>query len=312
MVTMAGNRAASVAMRNAILSGVPKAWWQDIFAEVRKFISGDAKRTGELRTKALAAFATLEVKESEVLALLNRKTVAEIDSDDVVLLRSLFQEIKAGEKKVDNVFRAPKPAESGQQTDAVPETRVDDRTGLAGDAGEPETAERPADAKPDAKPQGKRGPRAVVKDEPPPQGTASPAAEAAAGDLQRALETPAASMNDAGESTLPIDDKTPVLTGDTFGVKAEDGTLLWDGSDGRFVMQWQRGQWFPFADQEAGKNRVVLHLRKTISRALQAKKLDRDAAMAEVAKVLRLPQVPQVLNELSVPQMVEAIAKLHA
>jgi len=56
MIGVTANAACSIALRNAILKGVPKAFWEDMYAEARKVIMGDIKTLANRRALAVAAF----------------------------------------------------------------------------------------------------------------------------------------------------------------------------------------------------------------------------------------------------------------
>jgi hypothetical protein len=56
MIGVTANAACSIALRNAILKGVPKAFWSDIYEAARKTIMGDFQTLANRRAAALNAF----------------------------------------------------------------------------------------------------------------------------------------------------------------------------------------------------------------------------------------------------------------
>src|SRR5690606_20898415 len=56
MIGVTANAACSIALRNAVLKGVPKAFWEDMYTEARKVIMGDVKTLANRRAAAIASF----------------------------------------------------------------------------------------------------------------------------------------------------------------------------------------------------------------------------------------------------------------
>jgi hypothetical protein len=70
MISTTGNAACSIALRNAVFKGVPKAFWNDIYEAARKVCMGDAKTLANRRSEALAYFAKLGAPSEKVFATL--------------------------------------------------------------------------------------------------------------------------------------------------------------------------------------------------------------------------------------------------
>ncbi len=342
MIATTGNAACAIALRNAVFAGVPRAYWEDILGAVRKYLVGDAATLADRRAQMFAAMQKMGATEAMVLRLLSRVTPADVTGDDLVTMRAVFNSIRDGERTVDEVFSA-QPAAT---VDAKPSTQqqTDEEPGNEAKGNEPPPAadapkkrtrakkgDEPADAPApaaDAKP----GPK-LVKDE-PVQGTAAPAAQEAAAALNaelakkplladdgKPLATADAAkegsavvpwVNEEGDSVLPLNESTPCWTGvEPITAKPSvDGTLLWNGEEGRYVMQWQNGKWIKYADQDSARDFVVLHLRRRITQAMRRDRLDRDAANKRVAELLGLAKPPTAFNELSFAQLVAVVAKV--
>jgi hypothetical protein len=77
MIGVTANAACSIALRNAILKGVPKAFWSDIYEAARKTIMGDFQTLANRRAAALNAFQKFGVTPDRIFANLGvaaRKT----------------------------------------------------------------------------------------------------------------------------------------------------------------------------------------------------------------------------------------------
>jgi len=115
MVTVTGNAASSVAMREAIFKVIPRAYWQPIYDAARKTAIGDAETLGERRTKMLAHFAKLGVFEDRLLATLELDSTENIGPDDLAELIGTANLIREGQTTVDEAFPAPEMTKQGMR-----------------------------------------------------------------------------------------------------------------------------------------------------------------------------------------------------
>jgi len=104
MIGVTANAACSIALRNAILKGIPKAFWSDMYDAARKTAAGNATTLGTRRAEAIKAFQVYGVNEAQILATLKRPGVADITLDDLVVLRGLFTAIKEGDTTPEQAF----------------------------------------------------------------------------------------------------------------------------------------------------------------------------------------------------------------
>jgi hypothetical protein len=109
MVTMTGNAANSIALRNAVLSVIPKAIVDKVYNEAKKTITGDISDKTKLmakRKQVMDGFREVYgVSEAEVLKVIGKASVEHIDSDNLVTLIGLAQAIKDGDTSVEDAFR---------------------------------------------------------------------------------------------------------------------------------------------------------------------------------------------------------------
>ncbi|SRR5579871_588848 len=113
MIGVTGNAACSIALRNAVFKGIPKAFWSDIYDAARKVVAGDSKTIANRRAEALSYLQKLGATEPMVLAKLGVAGVEDIGLDELVLLRGLATAIKEGDTTVEEAF-APEPPAGSQ------------------------------------------------------------------------------------------------------------------------------------------------------------------------------------------------------
>lgn len=111
MIGVTGNAASSIALRNAILKGVPKAFWEGLYQKARGIVAGDIKTLANKRAEAIKQFQIYGVTEEQILAKLGREGVADIGIDDLVVLFGLLTAIRDGDTTPEQAF-----AQEGDQT----------------------------------------------------------------------------------------------------------------------------------------------------------------------------------------------------
>lgn len=128
MIMVTGNAAASVAMRESILKGVPRPVWRPAYEAVMQVIAGGVMTLSENREKAVKAFAIYGVKPEQVFAALGIGGDQEITLDHIVVLRGMFAAIKNGEAAVEDIFSKGEKSVDANYNPLVKET-VDTDTG---------------------------------------------------------------------------------------------------------------------------------------------------------------------------------------
>lgn len=120
MIIVTGNAASSIALRNAILSGVPRAVWQRAEAEALKVIAGNVETLSVRREQWVKSFSAWGVKPERVYAALGVSGIDDITLNHVPVLAGMNSAIKNGEATVEEIFpEAPKPGANGQPTAAA-------------------------------------------------------------------------------------------------------------------------------------------------------------------------------------------------
>ena len=113
MVGVTANAACSIALRNAVFKGVPKAIWESIHAEAQQVARGDVATLKARRTDMLAKFAALGVKPEEIFAVLEVKGIADVGLDEMLELGGMYTAITDGDTTVEQVFRGGKAQPAG-------------------------------------------------------------------------------------------------------------------------------------------------------------------------------------------------------
>lgn len=112
MVGVTANAACSIALRNAIFKGVPKALWASVYETARKTIMGDFQTLANRRAAALEAFKKYGVKPEQVFEKLGVRGEEDIALDHIVLLRGMVTALKDGDTTPEDLFPvAQQPSE---------------------------------------------------------------------------------------------------------------------------------------------------------------------------------------------------------
>lgn len=105
MIGVTGNAAVSIALRNAVLKGIPKAFWAPMFESALTIIRGDAKTLADRRAQALDyAMKAHAVSAERVCNALGVEGINDIGLDELVTLKGMLQAIKDGDSTVDQLF----------------------------------------------------------------------------------------------------------------------------------------------------------------------------------------------------------------
>lgn len=204
MISVTANAACSIALRNAVFKGVPKALWAGVYERAREVAIGNQETLSSRRARAFAVLQKMGAPEPAVLTKLGRKGVEDVTLDDLTTLQGIRNAIKEGEISVEEAFALEQPkakparqAEdlksrlakkaSEERGDVSPEEPAtpegeEPREGEAADhAARPEQASEPDDKTspgPDSGQAASEG--ALAQDEEQPRMEAPPEAEPAA------------------------------------------------------------------------------------------------------------------------------------
>jgi hypothetical protein len=138
MVVVTGNAACSIARRNAILAGVPKAVWRKAYEASEKVVAGDIKTLGQRREAAIKAFANFGVKPEQVFAALDVEALDDITLEHIPTLQGMFSALKNGETTIEELFD---PRRAGRAFDVVANPLKDEPASPAVEVAAPAVAD---------------------------------------------------------------------------------------------------------------------------------------------------------------------------
>jgi hypothetical protein len=104
MIAVTGNAAASIALRNAVFKGVPKAYWQPAWEAARKASLGDSKTLATRRLDALAYLQKFGASEAQILASLGVRGVEDINVEHLGVLKGLATALRDGDTTLEQAF----------------------------------------------------------------------------------------------------------------------------------------------------------------------------------------------------------------
>jgi len=105
MIGVTGAAACSIAMRNAILKGIPKAFWADLFAAARQVAMGDAKTLSTRRADALAHLLKFGASPEMICNTLGVARIEDIGLEQLAILRGFATAIRDGEATLETIFQ---------------------------------------------------------------------------------------------------------------------------------------------------------------------------------------------------------------
>jgi hypothetical protein len=120
MIVVTGNAANSIALRNAILSVIPRAIVDKIYNEAKKTITGDISDKAKFLTRRKQVFdglmGTYSLTEKEILLAVGKESISNITADDLVVLIGIGQAILDGDTTLEMAFKnTKKETKSGDE-----------------------------------------------------------------------------------------------------------------------------------------------------------------------------------------------------
>lgn len=104
MQTLAGNATTSIAVRNAVLKVVPKAYWQEVHDTAKRVALGTQETLVDRREKALKYFGEKGVSVERVCQTLGVQGVEDIDLEKLGQLTKFRTSLKNQEATLDSIF----------------------------------------------------------------------------------------------------------------------------------------------------------------------------------------------------------------
>lgn len=115
MITVTGNASNSIALRNAVLSVIPRAIVDKVYNAAKQTITGDVSDKTKLIAKRKQVIDGLKdtygVTEKDILGAIGKAAIDHIDADDLVVLIGIGQAIRDGDTTIEFAFKKePKTA----------------------------------------------------------------------------------------------------------------------------------------------------------------------------------------------------------
>lgn len=130
MIGVTGQAAIAIASRNAVLKGIPKAFWADLYEDARKVVAGDFQTLANRRAKAMQAFAIYGIVPEQLFANLGIKGEDDMTPDHLVTLRGILNALKDGTTTPEEAFprgdaaSPPPPAKRPEKDDTTVKTET--------------------------------------------------------------------------------------------------------------------------------------------------------------------------------------------
>ena len=117
MIGVTANAACSIALRNSILKGVPKAFWSDMYEQARQVAIGDVQTLANRRARALGVLQKMGVRPEQVFTFLGVAGEEDLTLEHLGTLFGITTAIKEGDTTPEQAFAtdgggaaaAPKP-----------------------------------------------------------------------------------------------------------------------------------------------------------------------------------------------------------
>lgn len=104
MIGVTANAACSIALRNAILKGVPKAFWSDLYESARQTAIGDVQTLANRRARALTVLQKMGVQPAQVFAFLGITGEEDMTLEHLGTLYGITTAIRDGDTTPEQAF----------------------------------------------------------------------------------------------------------------------------------------------------------------------------------------------------------------
>jgi len=124
MIGVTANAACSIALRNSILKGVPKAFWSGMYQAARKTVMGDFKTLANRRADALKEFVAFGVTKEQVFAAIGVAGEQDVGLEHLVTLSGMLTALKDGDSTPEQMFGgSDKPQPKGGDKTVMPDDK---------------------------------------------------------------------------------------------------------------------------------------------------------------------------------------------
>jgi hypothetical protein len=124
MIAMTATAASSIALRNAILKGIPKSLWKGLLLQAKQIITGKIETLATRRQEKIALFKPFGVTPDMLYKILGVRGISEVTLEHLATLTGMLTSLRDGEVSVETMF-----ADAGQipdqQVAAKAETEIE-------------------------------------------------------------------------------------------------------------------------------------------------------------------------------------------
>jgi hypothetical protein len=131
MIGVTANAASSIALRNAVLKGIPKALWNPTYKKALTTIAGKTETLNDSRKNALQEFQAFHVTPDMVFNAIGVNGQQDITLDHIVVLRGMITALREGDTTVEQMFQTETQANGEHIGDATKAKQDDLRTKYA-------------------------------------------------------------------------------------------------------------------------------------------------------------------------------------
>lgn len=104
MIVVTGNAACAIALRNAVLKGVPKAFWKPMWDKSQEAAKGDAKTLEKRRGDAFRMLKEMGIDSQRACAAIGVEGPADVGIDQLFELSQLITAVNDGDQSADEAF----------------------------------------------------------------------------------------------------------------------------------------------------------------------------------------------------------------
>ena len=134
MITVTGNAANAIALRNAILSVIPRAIVDKVYNAAKHVITGDISDKAKFLARRKQVFDglhdTFNLSEKEILSAIGRAALDHVTADDLVVLIGIGQAVKDGDTDIETAFRKNTEKKSAQEKKEEMKANVGDQVNI--------------------------------------------------------------------------------------------------------------------------------------------------------------------------------------
>jgi hypothetical protein len=112
-IQITGDAGSSIAFRDVILRGVPKALWEPVWEKAKHTAAGDAKSIETVRRQLLEVFRALGITEVQIYNALSESSghvvagTADLGADEILALQAWHRQLKEGDCTLEDIFGSP-------------------------------------------------------------------------------------------------------------------------------------------------------------------------------------------------------------